>query len=317
MLYTHFTLEERELLYLLYKQNLSIRKIAEFMGRNPSSVSRELRRNKSLNGYRPAKAHLIAAQRKSSGTCHAIPEDSVAYDYIIEKLKLFWSPEAICGRWKIDHPEEKPIHYSTIYRYIKYGLLPDITPKQNLRRRGLKSKKTRGGQMTIHPNRLIRDWPKKISNRSRIGDWEGDTITGKIGTGLIDTLVDRKSRYLLAGKVESKKASDNRQVIEKLLCSVTVNSISFDNGVEFAEHELIEKTFNTKVYFADPHSPWQRATNENTNGILRFFFPRSSDFHLISQEDVDYVVNLLNNRPRKCLGWATPSEVFHQGVALN
>lgn len=315
MLYTHFTLDERKVLYELLKEGYSIRKIAEFLDRSPSSISRELKRNRSKKGYRPGKAHCIATERRSKFSCRAIKINSEAYKYIVEKLELSWPPEAICGRWKMDHPNQKPIHFSTIYRYIKYGLLGTIT-KDHLRRRGKCPKKKHGGQMTIHPNRLIREWPKEISERSRIGDWEGDTITGKIGSGLIDTLVDRKSRYLLASKVDNKTAEANRIVIEKLLKSVPVESISFDNGVEFAEHEFIEKHLNTLVYFADPHSPWQRGTNENTNGLLRYFFPRGYDFRKITQEEVDVVVNLLNGRPRKCLGWNTPSEIFNQSVAL-
>jgi len=193
--------------------------------------------------------------------------------------------------------------------------LPGITRKDNLRRRGKAPRSKQGGQMTIHPNRLIRDWPEAIKTRSRIGDWEGDTITGKIGSGLITTLVDRNSRYLLAGKVPSKHADVQRQSIETLLKNRPVKSLSLDNGVEFAEHEKIEKRLYTKVYFADPHCPWQRGSNEYTNGLLRFFFPRSSDFRKVTQEVVDHVVDLLNRRPRKCLGWLTPEEVF-KGVAL-
>ena len=169
--------------------------------------------------------------------------------------------------------------------------------------------------MTIHPNRLIKDWPEEIKTRSRIGDWEGDTITGKIGSGLITTLVDRKSRYLLAGKVENKQAAIQREMIETLLKNQPVESISFDNGVEFAEHESIEKTLKTNVYFAEPHCPWQRGSNENTNGLLRFFFPRGSNFKEITQDNVNEVVRLMNGRPRKCLGWLTPEEVY-AGVAL-
>ena len=169
--------------------------------------------------------------------------------------------------------------------------------------------------MTIHPNRLIKDWPEEIKTRSRIGDWEGDTITGKIGSGLITTLVDRKSRYLLAGKVENKQAAIQREMIETLLKNQPVESISFDTGVEFAEHESIEKTLKTNVYFAEPHCPWQRGSNENTNGLLRFFFPRGSNFKEITQDNVNEVVRLMNGRPRKCLGWLTPEEVY-AGVAL-
>lgn len=316
MSYKHFTLEERKVLYELLKEGNSIRKIAEYLDRSPSSVSRELKRNRGKRGYYPGKAHSIAQERRSVRSCYALRPGSIEYTYVVEKLNLFWPPEAICARWLIEFPGEKPLHYSTIYRHIHYGLLETVN-KDHLRRHGKKAKSRFGGQMTIHPNRLIREWPQEIADRERIGDWEGDTITGKIGSGLIVTLVDRKSRYLLAGKVENKTAAANRKIIEGLLKPVTVNSISFDNGVEFAEHEELEKTLNMLVYFADPHSPWQRGTNEYTNGLLRFFFPRGSDFRLVTQEDVDKAVRLLNGRPRKCLNWLTPKEVFHEGVALS
>lgn len=315
MCYSHFTLEERTFLYLSKKEGLSIRKIAELMGRSPSSVSRELKRNLGKRGYRPVQAHRFANERRHFARITALNPGSEEYEYVCSKLKLFWPPEAIAGRWNKENPSNR-ISTNTIYRHIRLGLLPEITAKNNLRRRGKRPKSKDGARMTIHPNRLIADWPEEISTRSRIGDWEGDTITGKIGTGLIDTLVDRRSRYLIAGKVPDKTAKTNRDSIEKLLSNVPVQSISFDNGVEFAEHENIEQTLETLIYFAEPHSPWQRGSNEYTNGLLRFFFPRGSDFRLITQEEVERVVALLNGRPRKCLGWKTPSEVFSESVAL-
>ena len=316
MLYNHFTLDERILLQNFLKSGKSIREIAGILGRSPSSVSREIRRNHSRTCYAPYKANRMAKARKQIASIRTLLPDTLEFEYVREKLQKFWSPETICGRWGLDHPGRKSIHYSTIYRHIHAGLLPEITAKKNLRRRGKRSKSKAGGQMTIHPNRLIKDWPEEILHRSRVGDWEGDTITGKIGSGLIDTLVDRKSRYLVAGKVEDKSAPTNRASIEKILKGKPVKSLSFDNGVEFAEHEAMEKTFNALVYFAEPHCPWQRGTNENTNGLLRFFFPRGSDFRDITQEKVDHVVDLLNKRPRKCLGWLTPEEVYLKSVAL-
>lgn len=314
-MYTHFTLTERIFLYDNKKNGLSIRRIAEMMGRSPSSVSRELKRNRCRNGYRPLKAESLAKARRRNRSVRALKAGSAEYKYVIEKLKVYWSPEAICGRWSREYPKRKRIHFSTIYRHIKQGRLPDISENENLRRRGKLPKSRHGGQMTIHPNRLIKDWPEEIKGRTRIGDWEGDTITGKIGSGLITTLVDRASRYLIAGKVASKHADVQRESIEKLLNNQPVKSLSLDNGVEFAEHEKIEKTLKTRIYFADPHSPWQRGTNENTNGLLRFFFPKSSDFREITQENVDEAVALLNRRPRKCLGWKTPEEVFQSELS--
>lgn len=315
MSYTHLTLDERIFLHESLRKGLSLRKIAEYMDRSPSTLSREIRRNKSRSGYYARKADEIAKDRRKASGIKVLLPGSEEYIFAEEKLKSYWPPEAICGRWTTENPDKKPIHFSTIYRHIKQGLFPGITSKDNLRRRGNKPKSKHGGQMTILPNRLIRDWPEEIKTRSRIGDWEGDTIAGKIGSGLITTLVDRKSRYLLAGKVENKQASVQKKMIEELLKDQIVESISLDNGVEFAEHMAIEKTLQTRIYFADPHCPWQRGSNENINGLLRFFFPRGSDFREITQEHIDEVVKLMNGRPRKCLGWLTPEEVY-MGVAL-
>lgn len=316
MSYSHLTLNERIFLYESLKKKKSIRSIAEMLGRSPSTLSRELSRNKSQKGYRPAKADMIAKARRSNASVRVLRSNSAEFNYVIEGLvKNVWSPEQISERWHLENPQAKKIHYSTIYRHIHQGRLPGVSSKKHLTRRGKAPKSRRSSQMTIHPNRLIKDHPKEIKDRLRIGDWEGDTIAGKIGTGLITTLVDRKSRYLVAGIVPSKHADVQRASIERLLHDKPVKSLSLDNGVEFAEHEKIEQTLNTKVYFADPHSPWQRGSNENTNGLLRFFFPKSTDFRKITQDDVDIVVDLLNKRPRKCLGWRTPEEVFF-GVAL-
>ena len=170
---------------------------------------------------------------------------------------------------------------------------------------------------TIKPDRIIPEWPEMIKNRLRIGDWEGDTVLGKSGCGVIVSQVDRNSRYLLARLCHTKKAEDIKDAIITMFEGMPVKSISFDNGSEFSKFREIEKALNAPIYFAEPHKPWQRGTNENTNGILRFFFPKGCDLLKVTQQDLDYVVSLINNRPRKCLGWKTPAEVFFQSpVAL-
>lgn len=313
MLYTHFALEEREYLHQKRMEKWSIRAIADSMGRAPSSISRELKRNRSTDGrYRPYRADSFARTRKRKSRYKRLVPGSKAWMYVVEKLLLYWSPESIAGRWALDFPNEKVIGVSTIYRYIYQGKLPGVSKKTHLRRRGKKPNKSKGNHITITPDRIIPEWPKSIKKRKRFGDWEGDTVAGKIGTGLITTLVDRKSRYLLAKKVKSKQASEQLQSVLTLLKNHPVKSISFDNGVEFAAHHEMEKELKTKVYFAEPHKPWQRGTNENTNDILRFFFPKGSDFSIITQEDIDKAVELINNKPKKVLGWRTPTEVYLQ-----
>ena len=156
-----------------------------------------------------------------------------------------------------------------------------------------------------------------IRKRERIGDWEGDTVYGGVGKGLLVTLVDRRSRFVRIGLLENRSAELTRPVIELLLQGLPVKSISLDNGSEFAEFHELEQSLHTLVYFAEPHKPWQRGTNENTNDIVRFFFPKGFDFRTVSDFEISLVENLLNNPPRKCLEWKTPYEVFfNKSVAL-
>lgn len=319
MSYKHFTLEERKYLQKLLSEGLSMRKIAEILERSPSTISREIKRNKAKHKpersdnpywYNHWRAQTLYICRRRSNKLRAFQPDTDEWNFIVDGLNKFWSPEAICGRWKKLYPARKPLHFSTIYRYIARKQFPDIQRKTHLRRRGKRIQTRNANYNTIHPDRTIPEWPVEIRNRIRIGDWEGDTVYGGIGKGLLVTLVDRKSRYLKMGLLHSRNAEETRKVIQKLLDGLPTQSISLDNGSEFSEFRELESALSAPVYFAEPHKPWQRGTNENTNDIVRFFFPKGFNFHKISQELVDIVVNLINNRPRKCLGWKTPAEVF-------
>lgn len=326
--YTHFTLEERKYLQKLLSEGMSFRKIAAILERSPSTISREVKRNRAA--YKPHRktdnpywynhwrAQNLYIERRRKHQKRAIKEGSPEWDYVVEKLNLYWSPEQICGRWHYEHPEEKPLHFSTIYRYIEKKAFPKVSTKTHLRRRG-KRKVTRNANFnTIHPDRIIPQWPEEIRLRERVGDWEGDTVHGGVGKGLLVTQVDRKSRLLRAGLLAKRDASLTREVIVELLKDLPVKSVSLDNGSEFSEFRELEKELQTEVYFAEPHKPWQRGTNENTNDLLRFFFKKGFDFRIVSQEDVDAVVDLINSRPRKCLHWKTPIEVFaDECVALD
>lgn len=325
--YTHFTLQERICLQELLSKDYSMRKIADILGRNVSSVSREIKRNKSK--YPPKKKsnnkfryHAWRAQtlytiRRRENKKRRLMPDSEEWNYVVEKLLLFWTPEEIANRWLLDHPDKAPIGVSTIYRYIKSGMFKGISRKTHLRRRGKRKVPRNSNYNTIQPEHIIPEWPDEIKQRSRIGDWEGDTVYGGVGKGLLVTQVDRKSRYLRAALISSRNSTITKDAIIDLLEGYPVKSVSLDNGSEFSEFKEIEKGLNTTVYFAEPHKPWQRGTNENTNGLIRFFFPKGFDFRTITQEDVDYVVKLINNRPRKCLMWKTPAEVFFDNcVAL-
>lgn len=319
MSYTHFTLEERKYLQKLLSEGLSMRKIADILERSPSTISREIKRNKTKNKpkrsdnpywYNHWRAQILYTCRRRMNKLHAFKPDTDEWNFIVDSLNKFWSPEAICGRWKKLFPNRKPLHFSTIYRYIARGLFPDIQRKTHLRRRGKRIQTRNANYNTIQPDRIIPEWPAEIRDRSRIGDWEGDTVYGGIGKGLLVTLVDRKSRYLKMGLLQSRNADETRKVIQKLLNGLPAKSISLDNGAEFSEFRELESALTAPIYFAEPHKPWQRGTNENTNDIVRFFFPKGFDFRTISQEFVDIISDLINNRPKKCLDWKTPAEVF-------
>lgn len=325
--YTHFTLEERVCLQDLLSKGFSMRKIADILGRSPSSVSREIKRNAPK--YRPHKrpnnkywyqawrANNLYIRRRREHAYRAIRPGTAEWDYIVDKLEKFWSPETICGRWGKEHPGEKPLHYSTIYRYIAKKEFPNIARKKNLRRKGKHYVHRDSNYNTIHPDRTIPQWPEEIKQRTRIGDWEGDTVYGGAGKGLLVTLVDRKGRFVRIGRVQSRDAGEVRAMIVKLLHGLPVHSISLDNGSEFSQFRELEKDLNTKVYFAEPHKPWQRGTNENTNDLIRFFFPKGHDFHQTSDLEVALVEAMLNLRPRKCLNWMSPLEFFlSNSVAL-
>lgn len=320
MSYKHFTLDERKYLQQLLAEGLSMRKIAAILERSPSTVSREIKRNKAK--YKPHhkpdnqywynywRAHnlYILRRRKHSRTAGA--KETKAREYIIAGFKKYWSPETICKRWHKDYPDKKELCISTIYRYIKAGIFPDITVRKNLRRRGKRMMPRNSNYNSIQPDRIIPQWPEEIRLRLRFGDWEGDTVYGGVGKGLLVTLVDRKSRYMRIGLLRSRNAKETVSVIKKLLYGLSVESVSLDNGSEFSEFHELERELQTLVYFAEPHKPWQRGTNENSNDIIRFFFPKGFDFRMVTDSDVQFVEDLINNRPRKCLNWETPAEVF-------
>ena len=318
--YTHFTLEERKYLQQLLSEGNGIRKAAYALGRSPSSVSREIKRNAAK--YRPHKgsdnkyryhhwrAHNLYVRRRREQKRQAIKPNSEEWNFIVEGLLKFWSPETICERWHKLYPDRKTLSISTIYRYIRLKKFPQITAKKHLRRRGKRIQTKNANYNSIQPDRIIPEWPKEIVERSRCGDWEGDTVYGAIGKGYLVTLVDRKTRKLRMGKLNTRNATETRIVIEQLLEGLPVRSISLDNGSEFAEFRQLEESLKTLVYFAEPHKPWQRGSNENMNDIVRFFFPKGTDFTKVTDEEIAFVEQLINDRPRKCLGWKSANEVF-------
>lgn len=310
--YTHFTPKERESIYLLLKINTKVSEIAKKLQRDKSSVSREINRNKDkkTGEYNPFEAQrLYQSRRTKCKRAYRIQKGTKLYDYICEKLKCFWSPEIIAAKWNKENPQET-ISFSTIYLALYKGVFKGIQAKTHLRRRGKKKYGKRGRFNTIQPEHTIHERPTEADIRLRLGDWEGDTVRSSPGKGCIVTFIDRKSRKLLAAQSKDMSAKSVFNAILKAFKGITPKTITLDNGSEFAMFKELEKALHTTVYFADPHSPWQRGSNENTNGLLRFFFPRGFDFRTLTDRELNKVVKLINSRPRLCLNLLSPDEVF-------
>lgn len=309
--YNHFTLIEREMLRIKLQDGKSIRQIARELGRNASSVSRELKRNRNKNGSYNAwrGCTLYICRRKRCRRRKRYTEDEKLLLFTQECLSKYWSPEIIAVKWKEKEPGEKLSH-CTIYRAIKTGMLQEYPANRFLRRQNLRKYK-RGNNQTIHPQHVIGERPEEANNRERIGDWEGDTVRGAVGKGALVTCIDRKSRYLVSKIVQDMRAETVSNAIYSLFEGIPIETLTLDRGSEFADFRKMEEDLSAPIYFADPYSPWQRGSNENVNGLLRFFFPKGTNFKNISQNQLDFVVELINTRPRKCLGWLSPFEVFN------
>lgn len=324
--YKHLSIEERESLYLSKNQGKSIREIARELGRSPSTISRELARNRlSHRPYSPSRAQHRYEVRKKN--CGRKPVLSAAENRrLIQKLigEYEWSPEQIQNRLLYEG-NVLQISYSTIYRALKNGLLDDGPGRYirkcdrysfHLRRQGKPRKKngTINKQGKYHIEYTISQRPAAANARTEIGHWEGDTVAGKKGGARLLTQVDRKTRYLLAVKVpnaSSEAVRDTMILMFSRLPESKVRSITPDRGQEFAKHaEVSAALHDVPFYFADPYSPWQRGSNENTNGLLRQYFPKYTSLDGVSDSELDAVVAKLNLRPRKCLNWRTPFELF-------
>lgn len=311
MQYKHFSRDDRVKLSVLIKTGVRNEEIGHILNKDPVSIWREIKRNSCGKKYIPSVAKKEARKRKTHRT-RRIENDSWLRKYILEKLKSYWSPEQIAGRLR---RENIVICHETIYRYI----LRNKKLKKYLRCQKGKYRRRHG---TVHrekareygKKRWIGERPDIVNQRARIGDWEGDTIIGLERTKRILTHVERLSGYLIADKLNVVSADIvAKKTIERLkkLPKEKRQSITYDNGTEFSSHEIIERKTKADVYFANPYHSWERGTNENTNGLIRQFFPKRSSFATVSQEDVDRVAKLLNRRPRKRLSYLTPFEMFH------
>ena len=306
--HTHLTEPERYQLSSLLKAKLSLSQIGRIMERHKSTISREIKRNKGQRGYRPLQAQTSYRARKASNSRSITV---FGWAYIEHLLKEKYSPEQITGRLRLLGWLNVPSH-ERIYRYIYSNKKSGGTLHQHLRcqktyrKRGLAGQDRRG-QLR---NRMdITARPIEADKRERLGDYEGDTVIGKGHKGVLVTLVDRKTRETKIQALINRKAWRVTQACIDKLRTEQPLSITFDNGKEFAEHETIAEVLKTEIYFAKPYRSWERGTNENTNGLIRQFLPKSKRLDNVSDSEIQVIEDNLNNRPRKTLGYLTPLEV--------
>ena len=319
MSYKHLTLQERYLINA-YRKVKTQAQIAKMIGVHPSTVSRELKRGRgsiSSTDYWPIFSHNKAIKkqlRKARKANLKLTEETM---YLIEKyLKIEYAPEQIAATIKMKH--QKEISYVTIYKYIYINRLAEGDLYKQLRHKGKRRTKYGSKRKSRIKDRVsIHKRPKIVDEKTRLGDFEIDTIIGKGQQGAIVTIVDRKSMYLKLSIPCSKNSKIVANEIKRLLhpFKKKVHTITTDNGLEFAQHKTIAKALKCDYYFCDPYSSWQRGLNENINGLIRQYIPKGSSFENISKKQIRHIEERLNHRPRKSLGWKTPYEVFHEKVA--
>lgn len=313
--FAQLTQEQRYKIDALQKTNPSIKQkeIAERLGVHPSTISRELGRNSKRRAGYDAKGAQFNTSLRRFRKPHKI--EGELETLIITQLTDEWSPEQIAGRLKADQ-KELTVSHETIYNYIyrkqKHGstLYQKLRRKPKKRRKRLKREDNRGKI----PNKVMIDKrPQIVETKDRIGDWEGDTIIGKDHQSAMLTLVERKSKFTIIIPLAAKKAIEVEEKILNLLPNIPipVHTITFDNGTEFTNHVNIAQGVNCQVYFAFPYHSWERGLNENTNGLIRQYIPKKTDFNDFSDEYVRNVQNKLNNRPRKTLGFLSPIEYLN------
>ena len=327
MSYTHLTAEERYQIDDLRREGYCQKQIAAALWRSESTLSRELKRNKGDRGWRPRQAHHKAEERLiQRGSMNVVRVSDEGWDYALKHLQTDqWSPEQIAGRIKLEGLAT--ISHETIYQRVLQDKKEGGTLYQHLRCKKKRKKRygsARSARGTI-PGRVdIDQRPKVVDARTRMGDWEGDTIIGNYtGGAVIASLVERKSRYTILAKAKDKTTAAVIESINNRMLPIAalVRTITLDNGREFTNHKMLSLMLGADVFFAKPYHSWERGLNENTNGLVRQYYPKTSSFDKITKSALLSVEKKLNSRPRKCLNYKTPTEVLsrlceRRGIAL-
>lgn len=312
MVYTHLTQDQRYQIEALLKAGHTQAQVARILARAPSTICRELRRNRSPGlRYEAMQAQTLASIRARA--CANAPQIKLdCWQKALERLVEKWSPDAVAGRLRLEGHHR--ISHMTIYRRIRADREAGGSLWRHLRCHRRSYMRRGDGRIRARPvgGKPIELRPGIVQSRATFGHWEGDTMLDRGLRSALVTLAERKSRYVLAAKVSKRHAALVRRAVNRLLapCAELAQTLTLDNGKEFSEHQEL----NIDCYFARPYASWQRGTVENVNGLLRQYFPRSRKLANVRSDDVTRAVNKLNHRPRKCLGYRTPHEVFMEAL---
>lgn len=321
--YKRLSMMEREELSRYLAMNHTYCQIARHLHRSVSTIAREVSRNQGdPKLYRAMTANQKAYRLKTSGRWHKLDQNEPLRDFVLSHLKKRWSPQQIAKHLKkLYSTKTMHISHQTIYAYVY------VQPRGRLKQQLIGQLRRKHSQPRSHKTRIksypIQDYvsieqrPAEVNQRKVFGHWEGDLIMGPLNRSAIGTLVERITRFTLLVKLPKKDAASVRVAFQKTFESLPPSfrkSLTYDQGQEMAEHKLFTQATNIQVYFAHPHSPWERGTSENTNMLVRDFFPKGTDFSRVSAKKLKQVQDLLNERPRKILDWNSPDEVFN--VAL-
>lgn len=323
--YSQLSSEERDKIAILRAYGLSLEKIAQAIGRNKSTISRGLKRNKSpiYNVYLPHKADMRAKERKHKAGKRKRLKDPMTEKYVIQKLKLHWSPEQIAGRVPLDCPGLSICH-EAIYQYLydkQTRSAIDLTfclPRSHKKRR-LFGHAHRHTKSHIPYRVSIDKRPAYIQKRKQPGHWEADTMISRQSKNALGISLERSSRLLHINKLAAKKSHRVLAALAgRLGCypKALRRSLTYDNGSENVEHQKINEALGTRSYFCNPYHSWEKGSVEYAIGLIRRFLPKKTDFAIIRASQLKTIENLLNNKPRKCLNFKTPAEVFSSCVAL-
>lgn len=313
MNYQQLTEARRYQISVLLEQGFSIAHIAKCIDCHRSSVYREVKRCQGQSRYQPDIAHKQAATMRRQSSKYAIPSQRI--ESIVLLLQLDWSPEQISQVLRL---VKEPVSHEWIYRYIARDKRRGGKLYRHLRQGHKRYRRGKVEQAPTIKNAVsIDDRPAIVDSRERFGDWEIDTVLGLHGTGSIVTLLERKTRFYLIKKVNSKSAADVTKATIELLMPYRAHvlTITADNGREFAHHQEIAEALDTQVYFAHPYRSCERGANENANGLLRQYVKKGVDLRLVSDELIEFAQNRINYRPKKCLKFKQPAVVFHQLAA--